>query len=42
MHIDIKSFILGAIVGACGIVYKASVQVAKDKVNEKLQSKEEA
>jgi len=42
MHIDIKSFVLGVIVGGCAIIYRASVIVARDKVAEKLESKEEA
>jgi hypothetical protein len=41
MRIDIRSFILGAIVGACAIVYRASVSVARDKVKEELESKKE-
>jgi hypothetical protein len=43
MQIDGKSFILGAIVGGCLIIYKASVEVAKDKIKkEKSEFKEEA
>lgn len=42
MTIDGKSFILGVIVGGCFVIYKASVQVARDKVKEKLEPKEEA
>ena len=42
MHIDIKSFILGAIVGGCAVIYKASVSVARDKINKEKQSTEEA
>lgn len=42
MKIDIKSFILGAIVGGCTIIYKASVAVARDKIKEKTIIKEEA
>lgn len=41
MHIDIKSFILGVIVGGCAVVYKASVSVARDKVKEKFNSNRE-
>lgn len=35
MHIDLKSFILGAIVGGCFVVFRASVSVAKDKAKPK-------
>jgi hypothetical protein len=42
MRIDIKSFILGAIVGGCAIIYKASVAVAKDKTKKENINKEEA
>lgn len=34
MHIDLKSFILGAIVGGCFVVFRASVSVAKDKAKQ--------
>ena len=42
MKIDMKSFIIGAIVGGCTIIYKASVAVARDKVEKETISNEEA
>lgn len=43
MRIDMKSFILGAIVGGCAVVFKASVEVAKDKlIRNVVKDKEEA
>ena len=43
MHIDIRSFILGAIIGGCAVVYRASVSVARDKIAKKnIETKEKA
>jgi hypothetical protein len=40
MHIDGKSFILGAIVGGCIVIYRASVAVAKDRIKKDKEVKE--
>jgi hypothetical protein len=42
MRIDGKSFILGAIVGGCIVIYRASVAVARDTIKKKQIEKEEA
>ena len=42
MSIDVKSFVLGAVVGYCVVVYKASVSVAKDKLKKDSIKGEEA
>lgn len=41
MHIDGKSFILGAVVGGCIVVFRASVAVAKDLVKQKNMTNKE-
>jgi predicted small secreted protein len=40
MHIDGKSFILGAIAGGCIVIFNAAVSVAKDQIKKNKEIKE--
>lgn len=40
MTIDIKSLLIGVVIGAVAVVYKASVQVARNKLNMEKQKNE--
>jgi len=46
MQIDVKSVIIGALIGSCAVIHKAAVSVARDKCKdaeeEKTEEKEEA
>lgn len=42
MNIDIKSLIVGAVLGSSAVIYKASVAVAKDHLKKKKEEKKEA
>lgn len=40
MQIDLKSFVLGVIVGGCAVVYNASVAVARDRMKKETEKGE--
>ena len=41
MNIDLKSLVLGAIIGGCTVTYRASISVAKNIIKEDKAKKEE-
>ena len=42
MHIDVKSLIIGAVLGGCAVVFRASVAVARDRIKKDRKEREEA